>query len=303
MTSISLLKVIQVSLVSLVFAAALIPGVAAQSAEPGRWSEVRNLTGWLDQPVGPRYPRLTADAAGTGHAIWEGWAGPAPESFAGSNAIFYSRYTGDVWSDPTDILAAGGEELLAGSDIEATPDGTVLVLWTTGGSVVLSRAPAAEAGDARAWRSQGIVSGTDGRLAQDAVSGRWHLTAVNGGNLQFWTSEDRGETWDSAGIVWEAAPESRIAVNGDLLVDQHGTLHAVWSEHDPTQGYAGVAIWHGWQPAGESAMRVREVARRVTEGAPTIASPTIATSDSGNHLHRVEQRGGHQHRALHAMFL
>ncbi len=137
------------------------------------------------------------------------------------------------------------------------------------------------ASDARAWVSHGILSGSDAKLAQDARSGRWYITTVSGGSAQLWWSDDRGATWDSPGMSWEADSESRVAVNGELLVDGNGTLHAVWSEHDPSQGYQGVAIWHGWQPAGESGMRVREVSRRAGEGAPSIASPTVAASEGG----------------------
>lgn len=253
--------------------------VSAQATPPG-WSEPVNLTGWIDEKSGPQLPRITADAAGGVHVIWDGWTGQPPQTKEPSNSIFYATWDGATWSAPIDVITAGGGSSLAAGDIRATQDGRLIMVWTSAGTVLLSEAPVSQAASARQWLTRSIGLGVHPKLVLDEERGRWYVTVVDDGSLRLLVSTDGGVNWLTDEIIWAAPTEAIEAGNDGLTVASDGSLNLAWGEHDARQGWASGAIWHARYLNG-NLLDVREVARRASSTDPTIDSPTLAADASG----------------------
>jgi hypothetical protein len=197
--------------------------VAAQATG---WSPPRELSlppadsaGWL--------PTIAADPYGDLHVVWNGAAAVPPGGSASptlngpqrlsddSSWLYYTGWDGHRWSTPTDIEATSPASVALRSSLAATPTGRLYLFY-------------------RGMDLQNPASGSMESLRLSTAS------ALDAGSADAW----------SPGVQLSDRIPTYFP---DLVVDHHGTLHAIWTEYDGLSGY-GIYYSHStdggktWSP-------------------------------------------------------
>ncbi len=216
---------------------ALLPACAAAQGGATTWDPPANVS---DNETNSANPCIVADPWGMVHLFWNE-----------SAAIFYSRWDGEAWTKPVDVLMSpeGSRSYAQQPVAVALPDGRLAVVWAGGwgDKIYFSTAPAAAAGSAHAWSwPRAIVANRAGaaepRIALDArnilhvlymhyagqYQGVWHLSSADG-----------GRSWTEPRLVpgtYNGRPDASI-FHPAFAIDGRGTLHAAWSGSSVAGGY------------------------------------------------------------------
>jgi len=141
-------------------------------------------------------PRLKLDSNGILHAFW-----PVRSPKDAPGAIYYSRWDGETWTSPVDILySPQGVGILDIALVEDQP-GRFRAFWNTGDGFLTSTALAGEAGNAQAWSAPTSIPTDEIPYAPPAVAvmGPGHLVLVYVPNsykaVRRMESVDGGKTW------------------------------------------------------------------------------------------------------------
>ncbi len=222
------------SLVLCVVAAFAVVTQAPASAQgDGDWSPPSAV---FEVQVGPRTylqgTSLVADQTGAAHLAWLHVPDVNDES---QNAIYYSRWNGEGWTDPVDIFVPGADLRLGYPVLVPAPDGRLHMFWTLGGYVWHSWAWADGAASVSAWEPPEAVVVTDAPTdaAMDAKldgEGVFHIVySERLGELRYIQSPDGGATWSVPVSVSSVTAET-TTWKPRIAVSPGGRLHAVWTE-------------------------------------------------------------------------
>lgn len=223
-------------------------------------------------------PKIVTDLAGNIHVVWRGWAGEGytrPEAW---NAIFYTWWDGEKWSEPVDVYLPSSPSASLNTGIATTATGKVVI--ATASPVAVSVAPIGQATDARNWQTTTIASGKDPALAIDQQRGHWYVSYTSDdGSIMVVYSEDEGETWSDPRIVATATDPRSYLQSWSIAGLEDGSVHLVWSEHREQRNWGGEAIWHARLPTvSADSIEVREVARNAET---TLDAPILAAGNDG----------------------
>lgn len=200
-------------------------------AQDTAWSQPINLS---NSPNDSNLPSIVTDSAGFVHVVWcEGVESDQ------ANTIYYTRFDGETWSPPVDIVHTSSQ--VADAPVLAIdPENTLHMVWVGGHNdrVLYSQAPALTADSARAWRTPveigdrlTITNYPD--IATDDAGGLHVVYAVRGGEeagVYYSDSPDGGRNWTLPIRVSEPFASDRIFIRARLALDEGGGIHAVWTE-------------------------------------------------------------------------
>lgn len=228
----------------------------AQSIEIG--------TGWdtpeivYEEPVpdewGHNALTIAGDRYGNLHLMWR----MATRDPAAGVASVYSRWDGDQWTVPTDVLISPNGDRFDGATFAVDASGRLHAVWSGAVDFGLyySWAWGDQAEDAKAW-STPVAIGPRSFSEMILTEGTETLHVIftdSGRNVLLISSLDGGNTWSEPLTLSEFA-DDRSVTDPILAIDQEGLLHAVWSE-GPLEGYPPLAVHYTqsrdggitWQP-------------------------------------------------------
>ena len=210
------------------------PAVSAQSGDMATgWTRHRSMPGSHDE-ADPPY--LVADGTGTVHAFYS-----QPVPAGGSQwAIVYSKWTHEgIWTEPIDIILPPFSlfALVKGAFIDQ--DGLMHIIYFGGDDIkanmYYSSAPAAQAGQARAW-SKPVIIGEGAKLRVAALAGdkEGNLYVLYTGDpegiigLYFVESLDGGASWSEPVPIQLTFDEELFPFAIQTHMDGENRLHAVF---------------------------------------------------------------------------
>lgn len=182
-------------------------------------------------------PTLLTDSGGNLHAFWG-----AAMTEGQSTALYYSRWQGDNWAEPVDVLLSpdGGDiwPFLARVD----ENDYVHMFWSSEGRLWHSMAHASQLDDARLWSQPDIVPtdqepSTTLAVAQDA-QGTWYLVYSNRAldAIFLLKSEDGTDSWtDMSTVHRQAGADTWVGYPG-IVVAPDGALWVSWREMESGSG-------------------------------------------------------------------
>jgi hypothetical protein len=186
-------------------------------AQHGEWSSVEPL---LDFGVHDEMA-VAVDATQHIHALW-----------IQGDALFYSRWDGQEWTIPMDVIARSSTTILRWPSIAAGPTGEVYACWQEQSMLSCSYAIGGDPVNPRNWSSVNIVS-HDPAMHSDLEAdsdGNLHLVySVAGGDVFYRYSDDQGITW-SFPVNVSFRPSGILTDYPRLSIDLSGGLHIVWTD-------------------------------------------------------------------------
>lgn len=201
--------------------------LAAHAQSNMGWSEPAIL---FADMVNSYKSSLVADQFGAAHLIW---AVPDDATY------YYSRWNGEEWTTPIDVIAIPGDgELVGVPELVAASDGKLHLFWALE-NIMHSWAWADAADSARAWSTPEVIVFPEGFGAgpmgarEDLIGGLHLVYAVGRGNVYYVHSDD-GLHWSEPSIVSQVIPDVNTSAP-KLDIGQDGRVHVVWNEW-PTDG-------------------------------------------------------------------
>jgi hypothetical protein len=259
---------------------------------PPVWSSpevVAENTGGFSDPV------LVYDGAGNLHAFWSQVDEDAT-TLTGRSAIFYARWDGERWSNPTPILTSAGEDYWRAS-VAYNGEGRLLITWSgrDSGNVYFAWASAAQALRSEEWTNPQVIpamrpAGSTPFIVSGSGERVWitYTIPVNEGRgVYLVESLDHGITWSEPMVVfdaalagWEMVERPRLALTGD------GNLHAVFERYSQPGGSGSLGLYYSRSEDGGE-----------TWSAPALVSESPLAwshiySDGAQALHRLWQESG-----------
>ena len=212
-------------------------------AQANSWSPPERIP-FYDVDAEPPY--LVADRSGTVHAF-------NPQEIDGTSVILYSQWTLDhSWSNAVDILLLSyGHHIDLGVYLDQTDTIHLVFLGLTaqGPSIFYSRAPARQAGSAKAWSLPMPVSRDTSSSRFVALTGDekgnlfvLYEDAREGHGIYAVHSPDAGNTWSQPVTVYVTLDDTMMPWSIRLDMDDLSRLHAVWSVM--REGGLGVEVWY-----------------------------------------------------------
>lgn len=211
---------------------AALPTVEAQSVSVS-WSQPIRLTDGSERAWSPS---ITADSAGNVHVLWAQTMASSGSSGMG-DTLYYTRWDGETWSLPSDVLVSPDNRGAEAPEIAVTPDGIIHAVWGTGGAdseLLYARAPACCADDPRNW-TEPITLGQHVNVTSAIVSdatGVLHVVyaSLSTHKIVYQRSEDSGKNWSKPVQISGASQRSdEYPAYPRISVDLRGRIHLVWS--------------------------------------------------------------------------
>ena len=273
------------------------------------WSEPRQIS---DSNFTVQATTVAADSAGNVHMMWS--EALLDDASITGDTLFYTRWDGDIWTKPTDVLVSPGGEGAIWPELAITPDGWLHAIWTTGGigtsNIYYARSHACCADQVSSWSEPRLLAGpvldTAALIADDAGNLHIAYAPVKQGNIvRYMRSNDGGETWVEDTIFADVALSSdEFVMNPRLAVDGRQRVHLVWSVlpwPGQTIGYTrsenGGATWsppttidshfredyvEGYGPISIDIIAQGDDTLHLTwDGAPTIERNHVYSTDGG----------------------
>jgi hypothetical protein len=210
------------------------------------WSAPLNLS---HTPQNSMIPAIVADGLGNVHVFWseDVDGGPrqpgSPGSDSGS-AIYYTRWNGQSWTTPVDVLYVPGENIANFVSVKVDNENRLHAVWTGQTNTYYSNALASQAESAHAWSPPQVVAtnSAHSRWESDVVvdsAGSVHVVYATGDDAGVYhiRSNDGGATWSSPvqlSLPFDALETSFSHVRA--IIDGTGRLHVVWQTNQ-IQGY------------------------------------------------------------------
>jgi len=216
----------------------------AQGPDP-MWHKITDLTAQVQSTS--FLPKIAADSAGNLHVVWQGYTNPEQDTspFA-ANAIFYTRWNGESWSQPIDILF---DERNASSPVIYIDNlWRIHVYWDSSKGIKHSWAWFDEAQAASKWHTKSVVPHQRTFALATEGDGTVHMVYVDwegSVRLKYITSHDEGMNWGSAETVAIVGDPAEVAINTvSMAVDLEGRVHAAWSVSTRARGWSPESLWY-----------------------------------------------------------
>jgi hypothetical protein len=222
-------------------------GILAADTSPAPAFAQRKGDGWapltqlyaserIDRPV------IAPDPSGALHVLWWGLT-TGQEDEAG--VILYTRWDGQHWAPPTDVLVAPAGRPAYFPEAMVDLDGTLHVTWM-GPQLYHSAVPSWAAMDPHAWSppqdiSEGRAVSSPSGITIDP-SGTIHVVfAASFLNEVYHVSSTNGRPdWETPNLVYAAQGVS--VSTSRLAVDKEGVLHSIWTLNTLPDGYPPVGV-------------------------------------------------------------
>lgn len=204
---------------------------------------------WSVQSISPpgeagTTPDITADSAGNLHVVW--LSRPGQDTSRPATDVLYARYDGKTWTTPNSVLAISG-----GYTPRVAIDryGWLHMTLGIGQTLMYTRAHSSEADNAHNWMPPKPISsiaffGSQAFLLDS--TGVLHVVyqSFNDSTLEYIRSSDGGDSWSGPTILAEETGSDDRPALPDLIEDQQGILHLVWSMTQAPSYYGGEGVYY-----------------------------------------------------------
>lgn len=231
-------KLISLFLISLFCVTTIAFEVNAQ----GVWSSAELIYSSTDveSPMG------VADRYGNLHIFWWGTDANSLDK-SSPTAIFYSKWDGNFWIDPTDIVLSPNNERTYMPDAVVDSHDRIHLIWN-GATVYYSFAMVQNAESPREWStpvsiSSGINSATQSSIILGPDETLHVVFSEAGGDVYHVMSEDLGETWTDPSVV-TVVPDNFCSMMPHLAITSDGTLHLVWTQAPLPEAYPPSGVYY-----------------------------------------------------------
>jgi len=178
---------------------------------------------------------MAIDSAGNIHVLWSE-RDPNEKLTAEGQVFFYSRWDGNTWSAPRDVLTSLDEDGVESPNMVVSPDGFLHVVWGTGGidsRLMYARAPACCADKPGNW-SKPIVLGLPVNLSTSLAvdsKGRLHTAFASlDGAIHYYRSDDGGVTWQvRTPLQGKIRTGGEYPIYPSIAIDSHDHVHLAWT--------------------------------------------------------------------------
>jgi hypothetical protein len=198
---------------------------------PASWSPPQLLYR-SDQNVSN--PLVVNDADDTVHVFWtESSSGETTTSIP--TVIYHTELREGIWSRPTDILLAPGNESATAPEVSADKQGRLhLIFHGPNNTLYYTSVDARHAGEALAWTAPIAIATAwlnSGITVDD--KGIIHVAYPGLGNqgVYYTQSSDGGRTWSDGVTIAVPHREDAAPDYAQLVVDSKGGIHVVWTEY------------------------------------------------------------------------
>jgi hypothetical protein len=224
------LKVLLTTCLMVILAGFSIRLSSAQSTAT-RWSTPEQLSSENGQAS---QGFMVSDQYGYVHVFW------SESGLDGNSGIQYSRFDGETWSLPIDIIATSQDGMIVFMSPFVDSDGTLHLIWTESstGPIQYSKAPAYSAGSAQAWSRPISIDASAfwGKLVVDS-QGIMHILYSDfygeAPGVFYIRSANLGNTWSSPLWLDTDIPEDYAPTIVSFDIDDQDGLHALWFYVDP----------------------------------------------------------------------
>lgn len=230
---------IRLLLVAFLALCILIAPATALAEDTGEWSTPVRLSdsGHANRPL------VKADPYGTVHVVW---AEGSDETIAAPDSLYYTQLAAGTWTHPIDIVVTDPPETAIPEALQVDVLGQLVLLWQSGSRLLISRAPVAEPGSARAWTTSVVATDVapGGGSLQIGADGSYNLLFAGADQvLSYVSSADGGATWSAESRVDQLA-DARFAIGEPYVAaDGGGNLYAVWSRHAEAANWGPAGVW------------------------------------------------------------
>lgn len=269
----------------------LLPASVWAQDSPSEWSSPEELSRSI---TFSKSPKAVVDMAGGVHLFWAENNGEDQSNRGAPDAIFYSWWDGENWSEPVDVVA--GEEI---GQVSVSPlcvlvdrEGFLHLFWSKRSAVYSSGlywsiAHIAFAEGASAWSTQLLMSGSvyDADAKFDS-QGVLHLVySDEARTIKYSYLSDRQGVWSSPANVYQEDSEE-LAVSGPrIAVDAQGLVHVTWQQSSSADGWNPVAVFYSrFTDAGATWLDPVQWGGPGRRGEPNVAV------DGDGHVHIVWSR-------------
>jgi hypothetical protein len=213
----------------------------------------RSLETLAESSLGFSDPVLVSDHSGNIHAVWS-QVDERTTALTDRSAIFYARWDGQRWSNPSAILSSAAEDYRSASAAYDN-EGRLLLTWSgrDSGEVYFSWASTSQALRPDDWARFQVVPAIRPAASSPFIFSAngeriWIAYAIpvnEGRGVYLVESRDHGFTWSQPRLVfdaalagWEMVDRPRLTQAGD------GTLHAIFERYSLPGGRGSLGLYY-----------------------------------------------------------
>lgn len=216
----------------------LIVKVDAQS--PWASAELIYSSSDVESPVG------VSDRYGNLHVFWWG-TGVTSQLKSDPTSIFYSRWDGQTWTTPTDILLSPNGERTYHPGVVVDNNDRLHLIWN-GSTLYYSSALVYNAESPREWSapvsiSAGIPVATQSSIAVGPDGSLHVVFSEAGGDVYHVYSSDMGITWNDPNIL-TSVPDNFCSMMPHIAIGHDGKIHIVWSQAPLPEAYPPSGVYY-----------------------------------------------------------
>ena len=217
------------------------------------WDPPINLSNSIG---GSTRPALAADPWGQVHVFWSekigGKSTPEGQAPEEGNSIYYSRWNGSHWSEPTDIFYSYQGEPFKDPVVAIDSKGYLHLVWIGGNSKIYhSQSYALAPVSAKSWQpSQALANGSGVTRAEIATGPSDQIYVVydapgDDGLIYTLRSLDGGSNWSAPISISDIySPEAGFDIRPRIEVDFQGRIHVKWQEQTLPPEFKGIGLYY-----------------------------------------------------------
>ncbi|OQA21686.1 MAG: BNR/Asp-box repeat protein [Chloroflexi bacterium ADurb.Bin360] len=218
------------------------PSAKSQSRE--LWSSPIQLH-LLSSGDATAFPDAVADSFGRLHVVTvrnpRGQEADYPKGI-----VYYTRWDGEQWTRPLDILAAPNQNTSGVERLRVSPDGQLYLLWSELNSgLYWSRSISLDAASAQAWTTElAAARATVGDFVFTSEQDVALVYVDNSRDIYFRGTTDGGANWTHDILIWSPQTDRQATFTVRFESDANGVYHVVWTENDQDLGWEPSGIWY-----------------------------------------------------------
>ena len=193
------------------------------------------------------YPAIVADQYGYVHVFWRYDPTTDPiinETDLPVRQLYYSRWNGESWSNPVDIVATPALWYLSAA---TGLNGEIYLIWTeTNGDLYFSQANIDEAVDINCWSKPVILAqaGQHPQILIDSTGVLYIVFVDNGSGVSYLRSNNKGISWSMPYTISPSSASDTVASEPYFAFSDNGIMHSVWTELQLPEGWPPVGVFY-----------------------------------------------------------